>query len=191
MLAKQCWRLIDNYDSLCAKVLRSKYHPSGDLLNCNLKKGSSYAWQSISSGIQTLKKGCIWRVGNRLKINIWEDCWIPNSSSRKIITARGNCVLTTVNELISPVTGEWDEALIRDAERILQIPIFQHDIEDFIAWHLTKSGIFSVRSTYYRHWEECYESNNANPVGIRGSSPHPVWKKLWNLKVQGKVKNFL
>lgn len=129
MLAKQCWRLIDNYESLCARVLRSKYYPSGDILNCQLKKGSSYVWQSIWAGIQTLKKGCIWRVGNGMKNNIWEDCWIPNSSSRKIITVQGNRVLTRVNELLDPVTGGWDEPLIRDnfghidAERILQIPI--------------------------------------------------------------------
>ena len=165
MLAKQCWRPIDNYDSLCAKVLRStlcakvlrsKYYPSGDLLNCALKKGSSYTWQSIWSGIQTFKKGCIWRVGNGLKINIWDDCLFPSSTSRKIITVRGNCVLTTVNELIDPTTGDWDELLIRDifwhidTERILQIPLFQHYTDDFVAWHLTKSGVFSVRSAYYR-----------------------------------------
>ena len=64
MLAKQCWRLIENFGSLCARVLRAKYYPTGDILNCQLKKGSSYVWQSIWSGIQTFKKGYIWRVGN-------------------------------------------------------------------------------------------------------------------------------
>ena len=56
MLAKQCWRLIENYDSLCARVLRARYYPSGDILNCELKKGSSFVWQSIWAGIQTFKK---------------------------------------------------------------------------------------------------------------------------------------
>ena len=95
-------------------------------------------------------------MGNGLKINIWDDCWIPNSNSRKIITPRGNCILTTVNELIDPSNGEWDEILMRDnfwpidVERIPQIPMYHHDTEDFIAWYLTKSGIFSVRSAYYK-----------------------------------------
>jgi hypothetical protein len=40
MLAKQCWILIENYDSLCARVLRARYYPRGDILNCELKKGS-------------------------------------------------------------------------------------------------------------------------------------------------------
>ena len=158
MLAKQCWRLIDNYDSLCARVLRSRYYPSGDILNCELKKGSSYVWQSIWAGIQTFKKGSIWRVGDGTKIDIWEDCWIPNSSSRKILTVRGNRVLSRVNELIDPYLGEWDEDLIRenfwpiDADRILQIPLYRQGTVDYIAWHLTKNGVFSVRSAYYKQW---------------------------------------
>ena len=28
MLAKQCWRLIENFGSLCAQVLRAKYYPT-------------------------------------------------------------------------------------------------------------------------------------------------------------------
>jgi hypothetical protein len=42
LLAKQCWRLIEHYDSLCARVLRARYYPTGDILNCTLKKGSSF-----------------------------------------------------------------------------------------------------------------------------------------------------
>jgi hypothetical protein len=34
MLAKQCWRLLSDPDSICARVLRAKYFPSGDILNC-------------------------------------------------------------------------------------------------------------------------------------------------------------
>jgi hypothetical protein len=95
--------------------LRAKYYPADDIiLSVGLEKGSSYVWQSIWSRVQTFKKGCIWRVGDGMNINIWDDCWIPNSPSRKIITRRGNVVLTKVSELIDPVTGEWDEALIRE-----------------------------------------------------------------------------
>jgi hypothetical protein len=86
MLAKQAWRLICEHDSLCARVLKAKYYPSGDLLNADLKKGSSYTWQSMWSGIQTLKKGCIWRVGDGVDINIWDDAWIPDSPSRMVVT---------------------------------------------------------------------------------------------------------
>lgn len=136
-------------------------------------------------------------MGSGHKINIWEDSWIPSSCSRKIITFRGNCVLTRVHELIDPVSGAWDEALVReifwpvDADRILQIPIYQDDTEDFVAWHLTKSGIFSVKSAYYRQWEDNYIDSNPGPMYGGGSAQHPVWAKLWSLKVPSKVKIFL
>lgn len=81
LLAKQVWRLIGNNDSLCAKILRAKYYPDGNILSAKLKKGSSYVWQSICSGIETFNQGRIWRIGNRLTVNIWDDPWIPTSSS--------------------------------------------------------------------------------------------------------------
>ena len=102
-----------------------------------------------------------------------------------------------VSELIDPAMREWDEQLIRDnfwsidADRILQIPIFHQLTEDFVAWHLTKNGRFSVRSAYYKQWEDTYINGNSTMFGIGGSSPHPIWKKLWSLKVPGKVKIFL
>ena len=106
--------------------MRAKYFPDGDVLNCNLKKGSSYTWQSIWAGIQTFKRGHIWRVGDGESINIWEDCWIPGSRNRRVMTPRANIVLTHVSELIDVELRTWDEELVRDifwaidAERILK-----------------------------------------------------------------------
>jgi hypothetical protein len=85
LLAKQVWRILEEPESLCARVLGAKYFPNCDLLNAQMKKGSFFTWQSIWSGIQTFKSH-IWCVGNGSNINIWEDEWIPNYHSRKIIT---------------------------------------------------------------------------------------------------------
>ena len=57
MSAKQCWRLLQNPESLCAQVLSAKYYPDGNILNAGPKKGSSYTWQSIVSGIWTFQRG--------------------------------------------------------------------------------------------------------------------------------------
>ena len=59
LLAKQCWRLITCPDSLCAKVLRAKYYPHGNLLLAGQKNGSSFTWQSLVAGLQTFKRGHI------------------------------------------------------------------------------------------------------------------------------------
>ena len=63
-------------------------------------------------------------------------------------------MLTKVAEIIDPHTGQWDEALLRsvfspvDVDRILQIFLHVEAVEDFLAWHFTRSGTFSVRSAY-------------------------------------------
>lgn len=73
MLAKQSWRLITHPDTLCARVLRTKYYPDGNVLKAGPKKGSSFTWQSIVAGLQTFKRGHIWRVGTGAHIRIWDD----------------------------------------------------------------------------------------------------------------------
>lgn len=129
MLAKQAWRLLLEPESLCVTVLRAKYYPDGNLLKARLKKGSSFTWQSIIEGLKSFKRGCIWRVGDGLQINIWEDNWIPSSLTKKIATPRGNNLVSMVHEVINPVDGQWDADLVNDlfwavdAHRILQIPI--------------------------------------------------------------------
>jgi hypothetical protein len=73
MLAKQCWRLLEDLNSLCARVLRACYYPNGNLLKAKLKSGSSFTWQSVLYGIQNFNRGCIWRVGEGDQINMWND----------------------------------------------------------------------------------------------------------------------
>lgn len=43
MLGRQCWRLLDQPDSLCARVLTAKYYPDGNLLNVKEGPGISYS----------------------------------------------------------------------------------------------------------------------------------------------------
>jgi hypothetical protein len=114
MLARQGWRLLLNPDSLCARVLRSKYFSDGDLLSVVEKPGISYAWRSIVRGVQALKDGLIWRVGDGTQINIWTDPWIPQGVTRRPCTPRGQTILNKVSELINPISGEWDRNLVTD-----------------------------------------------------------------------------
>ena len=88
MLAKQCWRLIQNPDSLCARVLSAKYYPDRNVLKAGPKKGSSFTWQSILKGLDTLKKGYIWRIGSGEHVNIWSDPWLPHPSGGGLGRAR-------------------------------------------------------------------------------------------------------
>jgi hypothetical protein len=104
ILAKQGWRLIQNPDSFCARILKAKYFPNTSLLSATLKDGCSYTWRSIMQGVEVLRDGVIWRVVNGQSIKIWEDPWVPRDMSRKPITPRGRNLLQRVEELIDPVT---------------------------------------------------------------------------------------
>ena len=55
------------------------------------------------------------------------------------MTPKGGQLLTKVDDLIDLVSNSWDEDLITqtmwhiDVQRVLSVPISQHDMPDFIA----------------------------------------------------------
>lgn len=81
-------------------------------------------------------------------------------------THRG-AMLTRVNELIDPATGQWDEQLVReifweeDAEHILSIPVHE-GIDDIVAWHYNSNGIFSVKSAYKVYVDDMKRRGNTS-----------------------------
>ncbi|KAK1650817.1 hypothetical protein QYE76_068622 [Lolium multiflorum] len=129
MLARQGWRLLLNPDSLCAKVLCARYFPNGNILDAVPAPGISYTWRSILRGVALLKEGLIWRVGDGANIKMWKDPWIPSGITRKPRSLQGNSPATLVADLLNPLTGDWDEALVHDlfqaedARAILSISI--------------------------------------------------------------------
>lgn len=114
MLAKQAWRLWDHPDSLCAQVLKAKYFNNTSVLEAQPRHGMSYTWRSVLKGLELMKKGMIWRVGDGAGLKIWTDPWLPRNHTRKPITPRGRNLITDVDELINPVTGTWDADLVKD-----------------------------------------------------------------------------
>lgn len=73
LLARQGWRLLQNPDTLCARVLKSKYYPHGSLLDTVFSSDTSQVWRGIEFGLELLKEGLIWRVGNGKSIQIKRD----------------------------------------------------------------------------------------------------------------------
>jgi len=159
-----------------------------------MRSGNSFTWQSILAGLECFKLGYIWRVGECTQINIWNDNWIPSSHNMKVLTPRGNILVSTVDKLINPINGRWDEELIRslfwsvDVHRILQIPIAPVR-EDLIAWQFNRNGLFSVKSAYHCQWSHSF-GNNVQHVVASGSGATPVWWQLWNLALPSKIKIF-
>ena len=100
LLARQAWRLLFYSDSLCSRLLKAKYFPNEELLDTIFTGNASNTWRSIEYGIELLKKGIIWRVGNGKNFRIWRDNWIPRYFYLRPITRRRPSRLKWVADLI-------------------------------------------------------------------------------------------
>jgi hypothetical protein len=47
----------------------------------------------------------------------------------------------------------------------MEIPIAPLDMEDFVAWHYTSNGIFTVRSAYHAEWDYRFGQNERKSPG--------------------------
>jgi hypothetical protein len=112
--------------------------------------------RGVLHGVELIKQGVIWIIGDGKNVKIWEDLWVPKLWSRKISTPRNGNLLTYVNELINPITGQWDEQLVRDtfneedASMILGMPLREGTI-DLYAWHFDSKGVHSAKQAYKLH----------------------------------------
>jgi hypothetical protein len=149
LLARQAWRLLKEPDSLCARLLRAKYFPNGNLLDTAFIQNTSPSWQGIINGLELLKRGAIWRIGTGSQVRVWRGNWIPRQGSLKP-SRRGNFRIGWVSDLINAQTRSWDEQTIwrvfypHDADAILAIKLTPRSTDDFIAWSQEDNGLFTV-----------------------------------------------
>lgn len=57
LLGRQVWTLINNKETLCFKVLSSKYFPDRKIFNAKRIDRASFTWSSIAVAAETLKIG--------------------------------------------------------------------------------------------------------------------------------------
>lgn len=140
----------------------------------------------------------IWRIGDGQRVNIWADPWVPNAAGQRPATPRGHTVINRVSDLIDPVTGGWDEVLVRDmfwemdTKLILAIPV-NTEQEDFLAWHYDGKGMFTVKSAYHV-LNDVQASMASKQVGESSSGVagnRLRWLDIWKQKCQPKVWHFL
>ena len=141
LLARQGWRLLHKPESLCARVLKSKYYPNGNLLDTVFSSDASPTWRGIEFGLELLKKGLIWRIGDGRNIQIMRDQWIPRKEGLKVASFIRRSGLRWVNQLIDTQNKEWNVGLVRqifhpvDADEICKFKIPGIEMEDCYAWH--------------------------------------------------------
>jgi hypothetical protein len=203
MLAKQGWRkgwrILQDPNSLCARVLKAKYFPNGNILEAEASPGISYTWRSILKGVALLKEGLIWRVGDGTNIRIWRDPWLPSGDTRKPRSLRGRTPISRVADLLDPTTGDWDADIVRslfqpeDVKSILAISI-RDGMVDHLAWHFDPRGLFSVKSAYkLAVLLRDRLSGSEAACSDQGATREAMFDRnhIWRLKVSNKVKMFV
>lgn len=101
LLAKQVWRIMDNPNSLVARVLKARYFKHSDILEASLSSNPSYIWRSLMWSRDIIRNGTIWKVGNDASINARRDVWIPSLASGKITSNISYDSNVPVKELIN------------------------------------------------------------------------------------------
>jgi hypothetical protein len=197
MLGRQCWQLMTEPDSLCAKVLKGRYYPKCSFIDSVPTRSSSFTWRSLMYGKSLLERSVLWRVGNGEEIRITKDKWIPDAPRHPIFPTVDIPDDLKVCSLIDESSRKWNKELVRicfspaDAECILNIALSHNRVLDYISWPLTKIGIYTVKSAYIMAKSEKVHLK-ANTRG-KGESSDQVrtakeWKSLWSIKVPPKMK---
>ena len=186
MLEKQMWKLLTCPDSLVAKVIKARYHPRTSVLQASVGHNPSYVWRSILAGKDVVIQRSRPQVGCGNMISIGKDPWLPDPNDGFVSSKlNAELVATHVSSLMVPNQRAWDYDFVsnifnaRDKELILQIPLNSHRDNDVWYWLADPRGCYSVRN--------CYKYLHSITPGPFTS----VWRKLWNLNVPSKVKNFV
>ena len=196
MLGKQCWRLLTEPNSLCARVLKGRYYPDGDFWTAKCPRSSSYTRRSLMYGKRLVQKGLQWRVGDGNTIHTYEDNWIPDiapTTLQHISSRSGNDM---VSSLIIKGENKWNEETVRNiflediSEKILSLPLSTEGCPDFVSWPHTKDGVYTVRSAYnflrtLNFWRD--KSANGKWAFSDQKSMEKSWRKLRQMHCPNKM----
>ncbi|KAF3967747.1 hypothetical protein CMV_008289 [Castanea mollissima] len=153
----------------------------------------SYAWKSILKGRNVLKKGLKWRIGTGGAVNLWTDPWLPTTIHPQIQSpVVQDFENAKVCSIINPISKCWDANLLNmlflpnEVLLIQSIPLSQRPVEDKLVGSFNPSGVYTVKSGYKLLSQEV-EVSDFRAQGV----DNEVWKMVWGLKVQNKIKNFI
>lgn len=87
LLRKHFWRLQQDENSLLGKVWKSRYFLNFSIQEENLGYALSYAWRSVIESKKLVMKGTRWRIGDGLKVRVWNGNWLPLNHGFKSLSS--------------------------------------------------------------------------------------------------------
>jgi hypothetical protein len=113
LLAKQCWRLWKEEESITAKIMKAKYYPNESILEAKLGTKPSFIWRSSYKSRVLVREGLIWRIGDGSRVHIWGDKWLPTPTTYCIQSPPKNLAPDAmVSDLIDRRIGGWKQNLL-------------------------------------------------------------------------------
>ena len=188
LLAKQCWKLINSEDSLCYKVLKSKYFPTTSFVHANLGSRPSFIWRSLMTGKEVILEGSQWRVGNGIQIDVWKDKWVNKPPLYQIHATNESLYPNLcVSQLIDRDRSCWNMELIDqvftfdEAALIQKIHLSHRFPSDKLIWIDSTTADFMVRSAY------CVARLRLGNTLPPRDNRVLVWQLLWKTSVYQSV----
>ncbi|GAU50179.1 hypothetical protein TSUD_408720, partial [Trifolium subterraneum] len=153
MVAKQVWNIVQNPNSLVAKLIKARYFPHSSLIEAPLGYNPSFAWRSMWQARQILSLGCRWRIGSGDNIRVMHDPWLRGSANRWVPSPQPAGVFQlSVRDLLHENYKAWNIVKVRNlfskdvAEKILETPLVSSVREDKVVWEEERNGCYSIKS---------------------------------------------
>lgn len=112
LLARQAWRILQQPESLCARLLKAIYFPQGTILNAELGSRPSQVWRAILEGRDVMSQGIIKRIGDGASTRIWTENWIPRCASMRPFACLSADPPSMVSEIIDHTNATWNRQVL-------------------------------------------------------------------------------
>ncbi|KAM2075160.1 hypothetical protein ACFX1T_038088 [Malus domestica] len=198
LLAKQCWRLICEPNSLWARVIKARYFPHYSFLEASKGGRAYWAWSSLLLGRDVILQGTHWQILGGEDVRVWVDRWLPSLPLGHPVPLGGVAVTKNLRvcKLFCHLSRKWDLNFLQpfltdvELETIRATPIGDSSRRDRLIWAASKNGRYSVKSGY--RWIQsrslCLRDSR---LPHARSVPEELWKCLWKIEVPPKIRHFL
>lgn len=190
------WRLLHHLNFLLARVLKGRYYRHISPMEVKTSNSPSYGWKSMLAAHDLMREGLRKNIGTGASTRVWLDPWIPTVPARAandVGIHRDQNLF--VNQLIDQNTKQWKTDELHSLFDPEDIPLIrsirpsQNDKEDGYCWIYTKSGLYTVKSSYKLASQLKEEKQEDNQVAE--PSVNPLKVLIWKLKMTRKIKHFL
>ncbi|GAU46064.1 hypothetical protein TSUD_401430 [Trifolium subterraneum] len=193
MVAKQVWNVVQNPNTLVAKLIKARYFPRSSLFEAPLRYNPSFAWRSMWHARQILSLGCRWRIESGENIRVMHDPWLRGKVNKWVPSPQPAGVYQlSVRDLLLENYKAWNIAKVRNlfsgdvAERILETPLVNSVREDKVVWEEERNGCCSVKSSYKLAMRYIIGSDKYHVAGNwngiwKAQAPHKARHLLWRL----------